>query len=64
MVPTPGRTLVVRTADGEGYAKIRFQSYYQGAPEASAITFTTPGRYFTFDYALNENGRSFVATDN
>ena len=64
LVPTPGRTLLVRTADGEGFAKIRFESYYQGAPATSEITFTTPGRYYTFNYALNESGRSFVATAN
>lgn len=63
ILPTAGRTLVVRTADGEGYAKVRFLSYYQGAPDPSAITLTTPARYYSFEYVLNANGESFVEVD-
>ncbi len=56
--PLPGRTVVVRTADGEAYAKVRFVSYYKGAPDNP-----TPGedesRYYTFEYVLQKNGTSF-----
>ena len=63
IIPTPGRTLVVRTADGEGYAKLRFTSYYQGNPAPSTIDFATPGRYYTFDYVLNAEGATFVGDE-
>ena len=59
IVPTPGRTLLVRTADGDGYAKVRFESYYQGAPEASEITATSQDRFYTFEYVVNPFGRTF-----
>ena len=54
--PIPGRTLVVRTADGDGYAKIRIQSYYQGAPELPADRQAHPSRYYTFDYVVRTDG--------
>ncbi len=54
--PVPGRTIVVRTADGEGYAKIRVQSYYQGAPELPADREAHPSRYYTFDYVVQTDG--------
>ena len=60
LVPTPGRTLVVRLADNSGFAKINFQSYYLNAPEASAINDRTEGRYYTFEYVVNNQGSSFV----
>ena len=53
VAPTPGRTIVVRTADGR-YAKLRILSYYQGAPAAPA--FTDPSRYYTFEYVFQEDG--------
>lgn len=61
ILPTPGRTIVIRTADGEGYAKVRVRSYYLDSPEASTITQETRSRYYSFDYILNEGGRSFQA---
>ncbi|PEN07736.1 hypothetical protein CRI93_07060 [Longimonas halophila] len=54
--PIPGRTLVVRTADGDGYAKIRIQSYYEGAPELPADRQAHPSRYYTFDYVVRTDG--------
>lgn len=53
--PLPGRTLVVRTADGEGYAKIRIVSYYEGAPEDPAES-EADARHYTFDYVLQTDG--------
>lgn len=60
LVPTPGRTLLVRTADGQGSAKIQIKSYYQGNPAPSTITLQTPARYFSFDFAVNLDGTTFV----
>jgi len=58
--PIPGRTLVVRTADGEGVAKIRILSYYRGNP---AIPIENrddhPSRYYTFEYVIQPDGQSF-----
>ncbi len=54
--PIPGRTLVVRTADGNGYAKIRIQSYYKGAPELPADREEHPARHYTFDYVGRTDG--------
>ncbi|MCF2498789.1 HmuY family protein [Dyadobacter chenhuakuii] len=49
----PGRTLLVKTADGK-YAKVQIISYYKGAPEELP---TEESSYFTFRYALaDENG--------
>ena len=59
ILPTPGRTLLVRTADGEGYAKVRFENYYQGRPAAADITDTSVDRYYTFEYVVNPDGTSF-----
>jgi hypothetical protein len=56
--PTPGRTLVVRTADGESYAKIRILSYYEGAPEEPAES-DAESRYYTFEYVIQDDGTSF-----
>ena len=47
IVPVPDRTLVVRLADG-GYAKVRFVSYYRGAPEEPG---TTEPRFYTLEVA-------------
>ncbi|HEX9950567.1 MAG TPA: HmuY family protein [Rubricoccaceae bacterium] len=61
ITPTAGRTILVRTADGAGYAKVQVRSYYQGALEASAIVPGSVGRYYTFSYVLNPSGTSFTA---
>lgn len=56
--PTPGRTIVVRTADGESYAKIRILSYYEGTPDDPAES-DAESRYYTFEYVLQGDGTSF-----
>lgn len=56
--PTPGRTILVRTADGESYAKIRIQSYYEGAPDNPAES-DAESRHYTFEYMLQDDGTSF-----
>ena len=45
--PIPNRTLLLRLADGRGYAKVEFQGYAE------------PGRY-SFRYAANPAGPEFV----
>lgn len=55
--PTPGRVIVVKTADGR-YAKINMVSYYRGAP-ANPVN-TDEARYLTFDFLFQPDGsRSF-----
>ena len=56
--PKPGRTIVVRTADGESYAKLRILSYYKGAPDDPAES-GAKSRYYTFEYVLQDDGTSF-----
>ncbi|HKL89015.1 MAG TPA: HmuY family protein [Salinibacter sp.] len=56
--PKPGRTLVVRTADGDAYAKLRILSYYEGAPENPAES-DAESRYYTFEYMIQTDGTSF-----
>ena len=59
VTPIPGRTLVVRTADGR-YAKLRILSYYEGAPDP-IDPFTDSERFYTFEYVYQPDGsRSFV----
>lgn len=53
ITPVPGRTMVVRTADGR-YAKLRILSYYKGAPAEPTMEDTD--RYFTFEYVFQEDG--------
>lgn len=55
ITPIPGRTIVVRTADGR-YAKFRVLSYYEGNPAVADITETTPSRYYTIEYVFQEDG--------
>lgn len=61
ILPTAGRTILVRTADGAGYAKVQVRSYYQNAP-ATPDAGTDVSRYFTFDFVLNPSGTTFVET--
>ncbi len=61
ILPTPGRTILIRTADGQGYAKVQVQSYYQNAPAEATIVETTPARYYSFRYVINPAGRDFAA---
>jgi hypothetical protein len=56
--PLADRTILIRTGDGDGYAKIRILSYYQGAPEVPN-PFQDQERYYTFEFVLQEDGRRF-----
>ncbi len=48
---------MVRTGDGEYYAKIRILSYYEGNPEPDTEEFeNAPSRYYTFEYAIQMDG--------
>ena len=47
IVPVPDRTLVVRRAEG-GFAKVRFVSYYRGAPDERG---STEPRFYTLEVA-------------
>lgn len=60
ILPTAGRTILVRTGDGQGYAKVQVQSYYRGAPTAP-VAARDEERVYTFTYVLNASGTSFVA---
>ncbi len=61
ILPKAGKTIIVRTGDGDYYAKIKILNYYKGNPD-----FTTPefkdtdqrsdDRYYTFKYAIQMNG--------
>lgn len=53
ITPIPGRTIVVRTADGR-YAKLRIVSYYRDAP--AAPTSGDVERYYTFEYVFQPDG--------
>jgi hypothetical protein len=52
--PLAGRTIVVRTADGDQYAKIRMDNYYKGAPDDLSES-DAPSRYYTFDYVVSDD---------
>ena len=54
VLPRAGKTLVVRTADGN-YAKMRVISYYRGAPTVPD-PFSDQERYYTFEYVYQPNG--------
>ena len=53
IVPAPDRTLVVRLAGG-GFAKVRFVSYYRGAPEEPG---STEPRFYTVEVAPLDDAR-------
>lgn len=61
VTPLPDKTIVLRTADGENYAKLKVLSYYKGHPDVSSDEFNNnpdeyPSRYYTFEYAIQLNG--------
>ncbi len=60
VTPVPGRTLVVRTADGR-YAKLRIVSYYQDNPDE--IDGSSSSRYYTFDYVFQPDGSRVLQPD-
>ena len=53
ITPTPGKVLVFRTHDGK-FAKVEILNYYKDSP-ANPDAFTTPSRYFTFNYVYQPN---------
>jgi len=54
ILPIPGRTLLIRTANGN-VAKLEIISYYKGAPEDVP---TEESSYYTFRYTIaGEDGR-------
>ncbi|GIV60442.1 MAG: hypothetical protein KatS3mg044_1397 [Rhodothermaceae bacterium] len=63
VTPIPGRTIVVRTADGR-YAKLRILSYYKGNPDPGAIDpAANPSRYYTFEYVFQPDGSRDLSTN-
>lgn len=55
ILPIPGRTLLVKTANGK-IAKVEIISYYKGAPEDVP---TEESSYYTFRYAIAEEDGKF-----
>lgn len=54
ITPIPGRTVVIRCADGTSYAKLRLISYYKDAP--ATPTAADSSAFYTFDYVVQTNG--------
>lgn len=55
--PLPDKTIVVRTADGNHYAKFEVITYYKGNPDTTSDEFVNDpfgreGSYYTFRYAI------------
>ena len=60
ITPIEGKTIVIRTADGEYYAKLNILSYYKDNPDLSSDEFANnpddyPSGYYTFEYAIQLN---------
>ncbi|GAB5519315.1 MAG: HmuY family protein [Rhodothermales bacterium] len=53
VLPTPGRVLVIRCADGT-FAKMRVLNYYKGSPELP--TQDDPARYYSFEFVHQPDG--------
>jgi hypothetical protein len=54
ILPIPGRTILLKTADGK-VAKVEIISYYKGAPEDVP---TEESSYYTFRYTIaTDDGR-------
>ena len=53
VAPIPGRTILLRTAEGN-YAKMRILSYYKDSP--SEPTAETPSRYYSFQFVVQTDG--------
>lgn len=54
---TLGKTIVLKTGDGNHYAKVEIMSYYQGSPDTSTEEFANfatraSSQYYTFQYAI------------
>lgn len=55
------KTIVVKTADGQHYAKIQIISWYKGNPDVTSQKFIDTATrassgYYTFKFAIQENG--------
>ncbi|ELR69092.1 hypothetical protein C900_05481 [Fulvivirga imtechensis AK7] len=67
IIPIPGKTIVIKTAEGK-YAKIEILSYYYGSPNTTTAEFAdmatrSPSRYYTFRFIYQHNGsRNLVNT--
>ena len=55
IIPIPGRTLLIKTADGK-FAKLEIISYYKGAPDEVP---TEESSYFTFRYSIADASGKF-----
>lgn len=59
LLPEDNETIVVKTADGEHYAKIKIMGWYKGNPKPSELNsdpFKRQDGYYTFKYAIQKNG--------
>jgi hypothetical protein len=61
VIPFENKTIVLKTGDGEYYAKMRILSYYKGNPDTSTEKFANvrtraASSYYTFEYAIQLNG--------
>lgn len=60
VTPIEGKTIVIRTSDGEHYAKMKIISWYKGNPDVSSDEFNNnpddyPSGFYTFEYAIQLN---------
>jgi len=60
ILPMENKTIIIKTGDGEHYAKIEILSYYEGNPDTGTPEFadfqTRPeARYYTFRYAFQKS---------
>lgn len=66
VTPIENTTLIIKTGDGDHYAKLRVLSYYKGNPDLSGDEFSNnpdeyPSGHYTFEYTIQLNGsREFV----
>ena len=60
IIPTAGKTIVIKTADSKHYAKIVIQSYYKGAPKDPGAMNPDSG-YYNFKYAIQKDGTKVFA---
>ena len=57
MLPKEEYTIVVKTGDGNHYAKVEILSYYKGYPDTSSDEFANDrpdSRFYTFRYAIQQ----------
>lgn len=54
--PIAGKILVIRTADGKGFAKIEIVSYYKNTPTDPTKSPIEDTRYYTFRYVVQKDG--------